>query len=183
MQNFSVYCSAQSWYMKIFTSLNRSGEIMDFSRLEYIKNINGGTDWAYKDYPVCSYFRLNFKKAEKGDGVEAHVSNLPKGSLIILSQKSPSDSERYLTHVVELCNEHYEDEPQWDSGPWDIVRWVKVCWVADFSNVHKMPVDKKVMQAEWGKFDTKAKLLTSPSLMDRWTNIDNLKANLQEVFV
>lgn len=118
---------------------------MDFSRLTYIKNINDETDWAYKEYPACSYFPLNFKR---GDGVEAHASNLPKGSLIILSQKHPKQSKRYLTHVVELCNEHHEDEPQWKSGPWDIVRWAKVCWVADFSNVDTMPADQDVMQAE-----------------------------------
>jgi len=154
---------------------------MDFSRLAYIKNINDETDWAYKEYPVCSYFPLNFKR---GDGVEAHASNLPKGSLIILSQKPPSQSKRYLTHVVELCNEHHEDKSQWDSGPWGIVRWAKVCWVAaDFSNVDTMPADQDVMQAEWGWYDTKAKLLTSPSLMKKWDSIDNLRAHLQKVFV
>ena len=153
---------------------------MDFSRLEYIKNINDETDWAYKEYPACSYFPLNFRS---GDGVKAHASNLPKGSLIILSQRPPHQSKRYLTHVVELCNEHHEDEPQWSSGPWDIVRWAKICWVADFSNVTTMPADQDVMQAEWGWFDTKAKLLTSPGLMRKWGNLGNLRAHLQKVFV
>lgn len=153
---------------------------MDFSRLAYIKNINDETDWAYKEYPVFSYFPLNFKR---GDGVEAHASNLPKGSLIILSQKPPNQSKRYLTHVVELCNEHHEDKPQWDLGPWGIVRWVRICWVTDFSNVDTMPADQDVMQAEWGWYDTKAKLLTSPSLMGKWGSIDNLRAHLQKIFV
>ena len=153
---------------------------MDFSRLAYIKNINDETDWAYKEYPVCSYFPLNFKRS---DGVEAHASNLPKGSLIILSQKPPKQSRRYLTHVVELYNEHHEDKPQWDLGPWGIVRWAKVCWVADFRNVDTMPADQDVMQAEWGWFDTKAKLLTSPNLMNKWDSIDNLRAHLREIFV
>jgi hypothetical protein len=152
---------------------------MDISRLEYIKNINDETDWAYKEYPVCSYFPLNFKR---GDGVEVHASNLPKNSLIILSQKPPNQ-KRYLTHVVELCNESHEDKPQWDSGPWGIVRWAKVCWVADFSNVDAMPIDQDVMQAEWGWYDTKAKLLASPNLMKKWDNIKILRAHLQKIFV
>ena len=153
---------------------------MDFSRLAYIKNINDDTDWAYKEYPLFSYFLLNFKR---GDGVVAHVSNLPKGSMIILSQNPPKQNKRYLTHVVELCNGHGEDEPQWDSGPWGIVRWAKVCWVADFSNVDTMPADQDVMQAEWGWLDTKAKLLTSPNLMRKWDSIDNLRTHLQKIFV
>jgi hypothetical protein len=153
---------------------------MDFSRLAYIKNINDDADWAYKEYPVCSYFPLNFKR---GEGVEAHASNLPKGSVIILSQKPSTQSKRFLTHVVELCNEHHEDKPQWDLGPWGIVRWAKVCWVADFSNVDTMPADQDVMKAEWGWRDTKAKLLTSPNLMKEWGNIDKLSAHLQKVFV
>ena len=153
---------------------------MDLSRLAYIKNINDDTDWAYKEYPVFSYFPLNFKR---GDGVEAHASNLPKGSMIILSQNPPKQNKRYLTHVVELCNDHDEDKPQWDSGPWGIVRWAKVCWVANFSNVDTMPADQDVMQAEWGRYDTKAKLLTSRNLMNKWDSIDNLRAHLQKIFV
>ena len=153
---------------------------MDFSRLDYIKNINDETDWAYKEYPICSYFRLNFKR---GDGVETHVSNLPKGSLIILSQKPPQQSKRYLTHVVELCNENHEDKLQWNSEPWGIFRWAKVCWISDFSNVDTMPTDQDVMQAEWGWYDTKAKSLTSPSLMNKWHSIDNLRAHLQKIFI
>ena len=153
---------------------------MDFSRLAYIKNINDDTDWAYKEYPLFSYFLLNFKR---GDGVAAHASNLPKGSMIILSQNPPKQNKRYLTHVVELCNDHDEDKPQWDSGPWGIVRWAKVCWVADFSNVDTMPADQDVMQAEWGWRDTKAKLLTSPNLMKKWDSIDNLRTHLQKIFV
>ena len=153
---------------------------MDFSRLAYIKNINDDTDWAYKEYPLFSYFLLNFKR---GDGVVAHVSNLPKGSMIILSQNPPKQNKRYLTHVVELCNDHDEDKPQWDSGPWGIVRWAKVCWVADFSNIDTMPADQDVMKAEWGWLDTKAKLLTSPNLMRKWDSIDNLRTHLQKIFV
>jgi hypothetical protein len=153
---------------------------MDFSRLAYIKNINNETDWAYKEYPVCSYFPLNFKG---GDGVEAHAAKLPKDSLIILSQKPPKQSKRYLTHVVELCNDNHEDKSQWDFGPWGIVRWAKVCWVADFSNVDTMPADQDVMQAEWSWYDTKAKSLTSPSLMKKWSSIDDLRSHLQKIFI
>jgi hypothetical protein len=154
--------------------------MMDFSQLKYIKNINDETVWAYKEYPKHSYFPLNFKR---GDGVETHACNLPKGSLIILSQRPPNESKRYLTHVVELCNEHHEDKSQWDSGPWGIVRWAKVCWVADFSNIDTMPIDQAVMQAEWGRYDTKAKSLESTNLMNKWNNIDNLRDHLKEIFI
>jgi hypothetical protein len=153
---------------------------MDFLRLEYIKNVNDEKDWAYKKDLVCSYFPLHFKA---GDGVEAHAFKLPKGSLIILSQNPPHHSKRYLTHVVELCNEASEDKPQWDSEKWGIVRWAKVCWVVDFSKVDKMPIDEKVMQADWGWQDTKAKLLTSPNLMNRWGSIEKLREHLQTIFI
>ena len=153
---------------------------MDFSQLEYIKNINDERGWAYKECPKYSYFPLTFKR---GDTVEAHVCKLPKGSLIILSQRHPNKSERYLTHVVELCNEDHEDKSQWGSDPWGIIRWVKVCWIADFSNIDTMPIDQAVMQAEWGLFDTKAKLLKSTNLMNRWNSVDNLREHLKTIFI
>ncbi|MBD2452853.1 hypothetical protein H6G80_01890 [Nostoc sp. FACHB-87] len=153
---------------------------MDFSRLEYIKNISDdGKKWAYEYYKVSGYYHLNFKQ---GKGVENHALHLPKGALIILSQ-NPFEQERYLTHVVELVNEGSEDKLQWDeSEQWGIFRWVKVHWVADFNNPSKIPVDKEVMQANWGLFDTKAKLLTGEKLMSRWGNIENLRTHLQAVF-
>ncbi|GBE91448.1 hypothetical protein [Nostoc cycadae] len=153
---------------------------MDFSRLEYIKNIsNDDKKWAYDYYKVGGYYHLNFKQ---GTGVENHALHLPKGALIILSQ-NPFAQERYLTHIVELVNEGSEDKPQWDkSDTWSIFRWVKVHWVADFNNLNNIPFDRKTLQADWGWFDTKAKLLTSPNLMSRWGNIENLRTHLQAVF-
>jgi len=124
---------------------------------------------------------LNFKKSDTGD-VKAHALNLPKGSLIILSQKPPKKSERYLTHVVELVNEGSEDEPQQEEGIWGIFRWVKIHWIADFGRPDRIPLDKDVMKVNWGWFDTKAKLLTSPGLMSQWETIDNLRTHLKKVF-
>lgn len=136
---------------------------MDFARLEYIKNVNDDKAWAYDDYVVGAYFRLNFKKSDTVD-VEAHALTLPKGgSLIILSQKPPY-CERYLTHVVELVNSGSEDEPQQEEGIWGIFRWVKVHWIADFGRPSHIPLDKDVMKVNWGWFDTKAKLLTRACL-------------------
>lgn len=152
---------------------------MNFNRLEYIKNINDDNGWAYKDCPVGSYFRLNFKD---GEGVENHALNLPKGALIILSQKPPIESERYLTHIVELANNGNEDKPQWDASMWGIFRWVKVHWLANFHELSSIPLDKKTMQVEWGWYDTKAKLLTSPNLMSRWSSIESLRTHLSSVF-
>ncbi|MCW5315233.1 hypothetical protein GTQ43_15865 [Nostoc sp. KVJ3] len=156
---------------------------MDCSRLEYIKNVNDDDDdvWAYEIYPIAAYFPLNFKKNKDG-GVDNHAFNLPKGSLIILSQKRPK-YERFLTHVVELVNEGSEDKPQWGRDTWGIFRWVKVHWIADFTDVSRIPLDQKEMRANWGWYDTKAKLLSSPSLMSQWDNsIDKLRAHLGEVF-
>ncbi|MDM9581197.1 hypothetical protein [Nostoc sp. GT001] len=154
-------------------------KIMDCSRLEYIKNVNDDRDiWAYKIYPVGAYFQLNFKE---GKGVDNHAFNLPKGSFIILSQKLP-EYERFLTHVVELVNEGSEDKPQWGIDTWGIFRWVKVHWIADFDNPNRIPLDQKEMRAEWVRFDTKAKLLSSESLMKQWGSIDALRGHLGEVF-
>ncbi|BDA71696.1 unknown protein [Calothrix sp. PCC 7716] len=152
---------------------------MDFDRLEYIKNVNDDNGWAYSNYLVASYFRLNFKRSDTQD-VLAHALSLPKGSLIILSQSY--HGERYLTHVVELVNEGSEDEPQQEEGTWGIFRWVKVHWVADFNCPDNIPLDKDVMQVKWGWYDTKAKLLTSPGLMSQWKTIENLRDTLQRVF-
>ncbi|MHC5891108.1 hypothetical protein [Nostoc sp.] len=152
---------------------------MDCSRLEYIKNVNNDNGvWAYELHPIGEDFQLNFKK---GKGVDNHAFNLPKGSFIILSQKRPG-YERSLTHVVELVNEGSEDKPEWNTGTWGIFRWVKVHWIADFTDVSRIPLDQKEMRADWGFRNTKAKLLSSPSLMDQWGSIDKLRAHLGEVF-
>ncbi|HLP89726.1 MAG TPA: hypothetical protein VK184_14190 [Nostocaceae cyanobacterium] len=156
---------------------------MDLTRLEYIKNINDSSDWAYKHYLVGSYFPLNFKKNEDSDSerVDNHALKLPKGSLIILSQRPP-EHERYLTHVVELVNEGSEDKPQWDTGEWGIIRWVKVHWVADFNDISRIPLDREVMKTDWGWRNTTAKSLNGENLIKQWGSIDNLKTHLATVF-
>ncbi|MEH2288514.1 hypothetical protein [Nostoc sp.] len=153
---------------------------MDCSRLEYIKNVNDNGDWAYEGYLIGAYFQFNFKKNE-ATGIDNHAFNLPKGSLIILSQKR-SGYERTLTHVVELVNNGSEDKPQWETGSWGIFRWVKVHWIADFNNPNRIPLDQKEMIANWGWYDTKAKLLSSDNLMKQWGSIDKLRVHLGEVF-
>ncbi|MBN3878737.1 MULTISPECIES: hypothetical protein [unclassified Nostoc] len=155
---------------------------MDCTRLEYIKNVNDDKDWAYESYPVGAYFQLNFKNFKESEGVHTHAFNLPKGSLIILSQKPHGYDERYLTHVVELVNEGSEDKPQWETSTWGIFRWVKVHWIADFKNPNRIPIDKDEMRANWGFYNTKAKLLSSPNLMEQWGSIDKLRAHLGQVF-
>jgi hypothetical protein len=153
---------------------------MDFNYLKYIKNVNGDIGWAYHTYPKGAYFQLNFKE---GEGVESHALRLTKKSLIILSQKPPNADERHLTHVVELVNEGSEDKSQWQPGTWGIFRWVKVSWVvADFDNPSLIPLDKEVMRAEWGWYDTKAKSLDSRSLRSTWGNMNKLKEHLKPVF-
>jgi hypothetical protein len=153
---------------------------MDCNRLEYIKNVNDDEKWAYDEYPIGAYFRLNFKE-NNGNGVDSHTCNLAKGSLIILSQRPPG-KERYLTHVVELVNEESEDKPQWETGIWGIFRWVKIHWIADFTDLNRIPLDKNEMRVNWGWYDTKAKLLSSPNLMSQWGDIDTLRAHLGKVF-
>lgn len=147
--------------------------------IKYIKNVNDDEGWAYDSYPVGAYFRLNFKN---GDCIENHVLNLPKGDRIILSQRPRAENKRYLTHIVELVNEGNEDKPQWGSGTWDIFRWVKVHWVADLSDPSRVPVDEDVIKANWGWYNTKAKALSSPSLMTQWRDIETLMAHLENVF-
>lgn len=155
---------------------------MDCSRLEYIKNVNDDNKvWAYKLHLIGDDFRLNFKKS-KNTSVDTHAFNLSKGSLIILSQKRPGYDERYLTHVVELVNEGSKDKLDWETGTWDIFRLVKVHWIADFKYPNRIPLDKEIMIAKWGWYDTKAKLLSSRNLMSQWSSIDQLRTHLGEVF-
>ena len=169
---------------------------MDFTHLKYIKNVTSWDGkWAYKYgndsyFPLTknSYFRLNFhaSKDKETQGVDNHAKNLEKGSLIILSQnkKIANEENRYLTHIVEVVNEGYEDEPQWDKKDedWKIFRWVKVHWIADFNNISSIPVDKEVMKVNWSWYNTKAKSLSARNLMNEWGNIDNLRNHLQSVF-
>lgn len=155
------------------------GKMMDFIRLEYIKNVNDDNEWAYEKHPLGAYFQLNFKK---GEGVDTHALNLPKGALIILSQRPPIKA-RYLTHVVELVNEGSEDKPQWTSeDTWGIFRWVKVHWFADFKDLSNMPLDKDVMKVDWGWQNTLAKSLSGDGLMTEWKNIEALRTHLRQVF-
>ncbi|MGB3292300.1 MAG: hypothetical protein WBB01_04800 [Phormidesmis sp.] len=159
---------------------------MDIERLEYIKNVNANIDWAYHGYSVGAYFKLNFKAGEeegKGKGVDNHVLSLPVKSLIILSQKPKDKPKRYLTHVVELVNEGSEDKSQWEGGTWGTFRWAKVHWVANLVNLDRIPIDEEVMKVNWGWFDTKAKLLSSPGLMSEWGNIETLRVHLKETFI
>ena len=107
---------------------------------------------------------------------------LPKGSLIILSQRPPQEY-RYLTHVVELVNDGVEDQPQWKNNDHDgILRRVKVLWAANFSDTSTIPVDGDVMKANWGFGGTKAKSLERPSLMSKWGDIDSLRIHLGSIF-
>ncbi len=165
---------------------------MDFARLKYIKNVNDEEGWAYSDNPRWAYFRLNFKRGDKIN-VKEHALNLPKGSLIILSQKPPH-RERYLTHVVEVVNERSEDEPQQEEGMWGIFRWVKIHWIADFGHPSKnpldddvmkgkIPLDKEEMRVDWGWENTLAKSLEGEKLMSKWKTIENLRTHLEEVFM
>ncbi|MFM7405134.1 MAG: hypothetical protein ACKO3K_00280 [Cuspidothrix sp.] len=156
---------------------------MDYSRIEYIKNVNDlSENWAYPTYPMGSYFQLNFRSTnDNEDNIKSHALDLLQGSLIILSQR-PTSQDRYLTHIVELVNEGSEDRPQWQRDEWGIFRWVKVHWVANFNDPNSIPLDKDVMKANWGWYDTKAKRLESDNLMSVWKNINDLRTHLQTVF-
>ncbi len=183
--------------LKLFVTKSKYLEnYMDFTHLKYIKNVTSWDGkWAYKYgnnyyFPLTknSYFRLNFhaSKDNENQGVENHAKNLQKGSFIILSQNNKIENEknRYLTHIVELVNEGYEDEPQWykKDEDWKIFRWVKVHWIADFNNIISIPVDKEIMKVNWGYQGTLAKSLSARNLMNEWGNIDNLRNHLQSVF-
>jgi hypothetical protein len=171
---------------------------MDYSRLDYIKSVTDKSDdklWAYPEYPIGAYFRLNFKRRESTRVVESHAHKLPKGSLIILSQvpheckdnstgeqkKIPDGcNQRYLTHLVELVNEGREDEPQWDKSPWGIFRWVKVHWTADLKNWDSIPVDKEVIKVKWSRRNTYAISLESKTLKAYWNDVHELREHLKK---
>lgn len=155
---------------------------MDTTNLNYIKNVSNDMGWAYAEHPVSSYFLLHFSRSCLG--ADNHAFNLPKGSLIILSQKPPKKDHRYLTHVVELVNDGIEDRPQWKDGEdFGILRWVKVLWAADFSDINTIPVDKDVLKAKYMIIGTKANLLEHcADLMTQWGDIDSLRTHLESVF-
>jgi len=163
--------------------------------MDYIKSVSDKgdqTQWAYSAESIGSNFKLNFKT---GKGVKSHARKLPKGSLIILSQvpheckdnttgeqkKIPDGyKKRYLTHVVELVHEGSEDEANWGEDPWGTFREVKVHWIADLSKWESIPVDKEVMLAKWGCYNTYAISLSSHNLMKEWCTIDKLRKRLIE---
>ena len=155
---------------------------MDTKNLNYIKNVSNDKGWVYEDHSVSSYFLLHFHRREDSATVEHHALNLPKGSVIILSQRPP-EKDRYLTHVVELVNDGIEDKPQWKNDEdYGVLRWVKVLWAANFSDHSTIPVDSEVLRANWGWYDTKAKLLNSPKLMTEWGDINSLRVHLGSIF-
>lgn len=155
---------------------------MDTKNISYIKNVSNDMGWAYAEHPVSSYFLLHFSRNDLG--ADNHAFKLPKGSHIILSQKPPSGTVRYLTHVVELVNDGIEDKPQWKDGEdYGILRWVKVLWAADFSDINTIPVDKDVMKAKHSIIGTKARLLEHcADLMNQWGDINSLRAHLGSIF-
>ncbi|MEH2089861.1 hypothetical protein [Nostoc sp.] len=171
---------------------------MDCNRLDYIKSVTDQGDdkqWAYPEYPIGAYFRLNFKRRESTTVVESHARKLPKGSLLILSQiphdckdnttvehkKIPDGcKKRYLTHVVELVNEASEDEPQWGEEVWGIFRWVKVHWITDFSNCRKIPVELDVIKVKWSRRNTYAISLESKTLKAHWNDVHDLREHLKK---
>lgn len=154
---------------------------MDTKNLNYIKNVSNDEGWAYAEHPVSSYFLLHFSR--KGLGADNHAFNLPKGSHIILSQNPPFGTVRYLTHVVELVNDGIEDKPQWNSEDFGILRWVKVLWAANFSDINTIPVDKDVLKAKHMLIGTKANLLEHcDDLMKHWGDINSLRAHLGSIF-
>lgn len=158
---------------------------MDVSRLEYIKNVNADSGWAYHGCNVEDDIKLNFKE---GKDVHSHALKLPKGSLIILSQRPKKfekfsvPNERYLTHVVELVNEGNEDKPEWTTETWGILRSAKVHWAADLDDHSRIPLDKEEMRVNWGWYNTKAKSLAGKSLMSQWNSIEALRTHLEAVF-
>ena len=154
---------------------------MDTKNISYIKNVSNDMGWVY-EHPVSSYFLLHFSRNEPG--ADNHAFNLPKGSLIILSQKPPFGTVSYLTHVVELVNDGIEDKPQWKDGEnFGILRWVKVLWVVNFSDITTIPVNRDVMKASIMLIGTKAKLLEHcANLMEQWGDIDSLRTHLGSIF-
>ncbi|WP_375471173.1 hypothetical protein [uncultured Nostoc sp.] len=59
--------------------------MMDCSRLDYIKSVTDkgdDTQWAYPEYPIGAYFRLNFKRRESTTVVESHARELQKKDLL-----------------------------------------------------------------------------------------------------
>ena len=169
---------------------------MDFTYLKYIKNITSWDgEWAYEYgnnnyFPLTqnSYFRFSFHKSEDNENQRGdnHAQNLEKGSLMILSQnkKIEKENNRYLTHIVEVVNEGYEDEPQWykKDEDWKNFRWVKVHWIANFNNISSIPVDKEIMKVNWGYQGTLAQSLKASNLMNEWGNIDSLRNHVESVF-
>ncbi len=160
---------------------------MDFNRLEYIKNVTViyEEDWAYQDAIKNSEFQLVFRRQNTEEKrIKSNALKLPKGSLIILSQRFKKNHQRYLTHIVELISEGHEDQQDWNTAyEWGTFRCVKVHWVANFNNISSIPLDKEVMQVEdWGYQNTLAKSLEGNSLMKQWGNIDNLRKHLESVF-
>ena len=151
---------------------------IDISKLDYIKNVTHMTGgWAYKDVAVGAYFPLNF---HRNRNTETHVEKLPKGSLILLSQRPDKSGQRHITHIVELVNDGKEDLNQVEpDSEWGLIRWVKVKWVADLSNTKKIPVDQEVLKVEWGKYSGLAKSLASKNLMAEWGSISDLRQHIQ----
>ncbi|MGB7250833.1 MAG: hypothetical protein WBC73_18000, partial [Phormidesmis sp.] len=69
---------------------------MNLEQLKYIKNVSDPTPgiWAYEKHGKGTYFPLTFRVSTKeSSGVDTHAKKLPKGSLIVLSQRYKNDDK------------------------------------------------------------------------------------------
>ncbi|TVQ14469.1 MAG: hypothetical protein EA368_01150 [Leptolyngbya sp. DLM2.Bin27] len=98
---------------------------MLLGELRFLKNVDDNNDvWAYKTWQIGAEENLNWSKGSETNADKANV-----GDLILLLQRPEHIQETRVTHLLEVISEKKEIV---DSGPWGIVRRVRVIWVANF---------------------------------------------------
>ncbi len=63
---------------------------------------------------------------------------------------------------------------------WGIFRWVKVHWIADFSNCRSIPVELDVIKVKWSRRNTYAISLESKTLKAHWNDVHELRKHLKK---
>jgi len=105
---------------------------MNLESLKFVKNIDAGSTWAYRDWEKDTKQKLNWSR---GLGHEHNADKAEVGDLILLVQRAR------VTHLVKVMSVSCQIV---DDGHWGIIREVSVIWVADFTHESFIPRDQDV---------------------------------------
>ena len=144
---------------------------MKIDNLKWIKYVNdqGNQPWAYENWKRGDVFPLNWK----ADQIK-NAAKVQRGDLILLLQNG------LVTHWVEVT----DDEPhKIDDSEWEVVRKVKVWWVADFKDKNSIPRQHDLFgySPQGYAGGTVKSLENLKDIISRWHSLDAFRRHVAEL--